>query len=159
MEEQISGREILELAIQAEEKGLGLYRTLAGKSKNFHVQKTFRELAREEEKHLEELKKLEEKFTPYKPMEAYPGEYILYLKAMADESVFKCNKACETFLEKDINEEDALQAGITFEKDFMLFLHNMKKHVNREDAKLVDMVIEGEEGHLKRLYSHKYGKA
>ncbi|MBN1871110.1 MAG: ferritin family protein [Candidatus Omnitrophica bacterium] len=155
MGDTLSGREILELAIQAEEKGLRLYKTLSRKSKNFHVSQVFKELAAEEEKHIEEFKELEDKFAPYEPMEAYPGEYILYIKAMADENTFKCNKACETFLETDVSEEDAIQAGITFEKDFILFLHNFKRHVNKNEAGIVDSIITSEENHLKKLYAQK----
>jgi rubrerythrin len=155
MSDTLGGREVLELAIQAEEKGSKLYKTLARKSKNFHVSQVFKELADEEDKHLEELKRLEDKFAPYEPVEAYPGEYVLYIKAMADESTFKCNKACEVFLETDVSEEDALQAGVTFEKDFILFLHNLKKHVNKDDAHIVDRIISSEEEHLKKLYTQK----
>ena len=54
--------------------------------------------------------------------EAYPGEKSLYLKDLVDENVFNCEGACKQALEKTISEEEALQAGITFEKDFMLFL-------------------------------------
>ncbi len=153
MSEAMGGREILDLAIKAEEKGLRLYKTLAKKSRNFHVSQVFKELADEEDKHLEELKKWGNRVVSYEPMEAYPGEYILYIKAMAEESTFKCDKACEKFLEQDLNEEDAIQAGITFEKDFILFLHNLKKHTKKSDYKIVDAIVESEESHLKKLYA------
>ena len=155
MTDIFGGREVLELAIQAEEKGEHLYRTLAKKSKNFHVREVFKELAADEERHIMDLRKLEDKFAPYEPVEAYPGEYLLYIKSMADESTFKCDKSCKTFLETDINEDDALQAGITFEKDFIIFLHSLRNHVNKADTKIVDMIIFAEEGHLKKLYAQK----
>jgi len=155
MSDALSEREILDLAIKAEEKGVQLYRMLSKKSRNFHVSEVFKGLAKEEEKHADELKRWEEKIAPYQPAEAYPGEYALYIKAMADESTFKCDKACETFLETDISEEDALQAGITFEKDFILFLHTLKRHVRKGDERIVDTIIESEERHLKQLYALK----
>ena len=151
----MSGREVLDLAIKAEERGAKLYKTLSENSRNFHVGEIFRELAEEEEKHTIKLKKLEKRIAPYKPKEAYPGEYILYIKAMADENTFKCDKACETFLEIDLSEEDAIQAGITFEKDFIVFLHSLKKHVKKTDSKIADSLIKEEEGHLKKLYALK----
>lgn len=153
MEGLLNGKEALELAIKAEEKGLELYRTLARNSRNFHVNYVFKELAREEERHIEELRKWDASLTSYKPVEAYPGEYILYIKAMAEESAFKCGKAREKFLEKDINEEDAIKAGISFEKDFMLFLHNIKRHIKKGEEKIVNAVIESEEKHLRQLYA------
>ena len=153
MDDILTGKEALELAIKAEEKGLALYRALAKNSKNFHVSKVFRELAREEDKHVEELNKWDASLTAYKPVEAYPGEYILYIKAMAEESAFKCDNACEKSLEADISEEDAVRAGINFEKDFIIFLHSIKQHIKKGDEKIVNAIIESEEGHLKKLYT------
>lgn len=149
----ITGKEALELAIKAEEKGAALYRTLAKNSKNFHVSRIFKQLAGEEDKHIDELKKWDNNLTAYKPVEAYPGEYILYIKAMAEESTFKCDRACEKSLEADISEEDAIGAGINFEKDFIIFLHNVKRHIKKGDEKIVNSLIESEEGHLKQLYT------
>lgn len=153
MEDMLNGKEALELAIKAEEKGLEFYRTLARDSRNFHVRQVFKELAREEEAHIEELRRWDDSLTSYKPVEAYPGEYILYIKAMAEESVFKCDKAREKSLEKDISEEDAIKAGIDFEKDFMLFLHNIKRHIKKGEERMVNAIIESEEKHLKQLYA------
>ncbi len=153
MEDRLTGKEALELAIKAEEKGLLLYKTLARNSKNFHVSRVFKQLAEEESGHIEELNKWDQKIAAYKPIEAYPGEYVLYIKAMAEESAFKCDKVCEKSLEADINEEDAVNAGINFEKDFIIFLHNVKKHIKKGDEKIVDLIIESEEAHLKKLYT------
>lgn len=155
MSEAIGGREILDLAIKAEEKGLELYKTLARNSRNFHVSRVFRKLAEEEGGHLDELKTWGEHMIPYKPKEAYPGEYILYIKAMADEFTFKCDRACERYLEANLSEEDALQAGVTFEKDFILLLHNLKRHMKEGGLKIADSIIKSEEGHLKKLYTMK----
>ena len=153
MEEMLNGKDALEMAIKAEEKGLELYRALAKNSKNFHVSQIFKELAREEERHVEELKKWDKSLASYKPVEAYPGEYSLYIKAMAEENVFKCDKACERSIEKDISEEDAAAAAINFEKDFMLFLHNVKKHIKKGEERIVNAIIDSEEKHLKQLYT------
>ncbi|MDP3788850.1 MAG: ferritin family protein [Candidatus Omnitrophota bacterium] len=153
MDEILTGKEALELAIKAEEKGAALYKTLARNSKNFHVSRVFKHLADEENKHIDELKKWDASLTPYKPAEAYPGEYSLYIKAMAEESTFKCDMACEKSLEKNISEEDAIKAGINFEKDLIVFLHNIKKHIKKGDEKIVNSVMESEEGHLKKLYT------
>ena len=153
MSDIMGGREVLDLAIEAEEKGARLYKTLAKNSKNFHVKEVFEQLARDEEEHLNDLKAWADKIVPYQPGEAYPGEYQLYIKAMAQESTFKCDTACQTFLETDINEKDAIQAGITFEKDFILFLHNLKNHVSKDDEPIVDKIVASEETHLKKLYT------
>ncbi len=153
MDDILTGKEALELAIKAEEKGAALYKTLAKNSKNFHVSRVFKQLADEEDKHIDELKKWDTSLTAYKPVEAYPGEYVLYIKAMAEESTFKCDRACEKSIETDISEEDAIKTGINFEKDFIIFLHNIKKHIKMGDEKIVNSVIESEECHLKKLYT------
>jgi len=75
-----------------------------------------------------ELERLLESAAEREP-EAYPGERAMYLKALVDSHVYNCDSAVKQVLETTISEEEALQAGINFEKDFMLFLHDLRQHV------------------------------
>ena len=48
-------------------------------------------------------------------------------------------------------------AGVTinFEKDFMLFLHDLKLHVDEEGGKTIDSLLDDEIGHFKKLFNLK----
>jgi hypothetical protein len=102
-----------------------------------------------------QLKKWLEYLSGDKREEAYPGERALYLKALVDSNTFNCDAACEKALEKTISEEEALQAGITFEKDFMLFLHDLKQHIAKESESTIDSLIEDETRHLGEMFHLK----
>lgn len=149
MKNGYTSKDIIEMAIQAKAKGVELYLFLARNSENYHVGKLFTEFAKDEQKHKMQL----EKWLGYlkkgeKAEEAYPGERSVYLKALVDDNAYKCDSVKKQALEKTISEEEALRAGINFEKDFMLFLHELKRDVVKEGKNTVDALIEEEIEHL-----------
>ncbi|MFH1846003.1 MAG: ferritin family protein [Candidatus Omnitrophota bacterium] len=155
MEKQYTAKDIAQMAVQAKNRGVDLYLTLARNSENYHVARLFVELAKDEEKHKLQLKKWLDRLMENKREEAYPGETALYLKALVDTSTFNCNSASKKALEKTINEEEALQAGITFEKDFMLFLHDLKHYADKEGDETIDLLIKDEMNHMSAIFELK----
>jgi len=155
MDETYTSKDILEMSIQAKSKGVELYLALARNSGNYYVGKLFMELAKDEQRHKHELEKWLEKVKGEGQEEAYPGEKSMFLRALVDDNTFNCDEAQKKALETTISEEDALRAGINFEKDFMLFLHELKGHVKDEDSKVVDKLIDEEIKHLKEIINIK----
>ena len=156
MDTTYTSKEIIEMAIQAKEKGVELYMALARNSENYHVSQLFAEFAKDEEHHKLELKKWIEEFDVKRQEEAYPGEKALYLKAMVDAHAFNCDTVQKQLLGTTVSEEAALQAGITFEKDFMLFLHELKQHLAAdEDAQTIDALLDDEARHLREMFNLK----
>lgn len=153
MKEKYTSKDIIEMAVKAKERGAELYLTLARNSENFHVGQFFTELAKDEHRHKMQIEKWLESLSPEKRKEAYPGERSMYLKALVDENTFKCDTVKKQALEKTISEEEALAAGITFEKDFMLFLHDLKRNVPEEDKNVIEELINEEIGHIKEMFS------
>lgn len=152
--EKYSAKDILEMAVQAKARGVELYLVLARNSENYHVGKLFTEFAKDEEKHKVQLKNLLAS-SKEDAEEAYPGERAQYLKSLVDTNTFNCDAAMKQALETTISEETALQAGITFEKDFMLFLHDLKRHALPEGESAVDELIDDEMKHLREFFHLK----
>lgn len=150
-----TSKEIVEMAVQAKERGAELYLVLARNSENYHVGQFFTELAKDEHRHKMKLEKWLNDLGGEKREEAYPGERSLYLKALVDANTFVCDETKKRSMEKTISEEDALQAGINFEKDFMLFLHDLKRQVSAEAARTIDELIDEEICHLKDMFRMK----
>lgn len=148
MEKDYTVRDVIDMAVQAKQRGVELYLALAKNSENYHVGKLFTELAKDEKRHKIKLSKKLQDIADTDPGEAYPGERSLYLKALVDSNAFVCDKTQETVLKTTIKEEDALHAGITFEKDFMLFLHDIKQNVSDEAKEMIDLILEEEVKHL-----------
>ena len=153
--DEYTSKDILEMSIMAKSRGVDLYLALARNSGNYYVGKLFMELAKDEQRHKHELEKWLEKLSDQAKNEAYPGEKALFLKALVDENTFTCDEASKKALETTVSEEEALRAGINFEKDFMLFLHELKQHVAREGSNLIDKLISEEIKHLKDIIDIK----
>ena len=155
MDEVYTSRDIIQMVVQAKIRGVELYLVLARNSENYHVGRLFTEFAKDEQKHKFQLEKWLDYLSGDEREEAYPGERALYLKALVDENTFNCDNAKKQALEKIISEEEALQAGITFEKDFILFLHELKQHVVREGESTIDSLIDDEIRHIKEMFHLK----
>ncbi|MBD3379141.1 MAG: hypothetical protein GF408_01600 [Candidatus Omnitrophica bacterium] len=155
MEQKYTAKDVIDMAIQSKSKGVDLYLDLARNSENYHVGKLFMELAKDEQKHKHELEHLRESIASEKAEEAYPGEKALYLNALVDTSTFNCDETLKKVLETTISEEEALQAGITFEKDFLLFLHELKLNVLKEAEETIDNLLSEEIKHLGDMFNLK----
>lgn len=156
MEKIYTAKDILEMAVQAKARGVELYLFLARNSGNYHVGQLFTELAKDEQRHKLQLEKLLSSLKGKEREEAYPGERSLYLKALVDANTFNCTETCKKSLETTIDEENALKAGITFEKDLMLFLHDLKLHAaGKESEKVVDALLADEVSHIGEMFKLK----
>ena len=150
-----TAKDIMKMAIQAKERGIELYHVLAKNSENYHVGQLFEKLAVSGEKYKSSLKQILNGLSSEKQEEAYPGERALYLKSLVDANAFVCHQAKEKSLEKTISEEEALQAAITFKKDFMLFLHDLKRHAEENAQTEIDELIDVEVTQLQEMLHAK----
>jgi hypothetical protein len=151
-EETYTAKEVLEMAIQAKTKAVDLYLVLARNSENYHVGRLFTEFAKSGQKYKLHLERILAEFNKKDRDEAYPGERALYLRSLVDVNTFDCDKAMKKTLELTISEEDALQTGINFKKDFMLFLHELKNHSSDEAKETIDFIIDEEVKNLRELF-------
>lgn len=147
-----SGSEIVEIGIQIEKNGRDFYKTLVKYSENQKGKDIFKYLAREEERHIAAFQKILDSVQKYDPKESYPREYFAYMNALASDFVFtQEDKGVE--IAKNVNStHEAIELGIGFEKDSIIFYNKMKKVVPEDDHEVIDELIEQEYNHLNQLY-------
>ena len=152
-----SASEVVEIGIQIEKNGRDFYEGVVKLSKNEKAKEIFEFLRGEEDKHIEKFEDLLSQVKKYEPSEAYPGEYFAYLKALSEGYIFtKAGKGTE--IVKNIKiEKEAVDAGIGFEKDSILFYHEMKRFVLGGEQKVIDKLLEEEQEHLRKLTELKKG--
>jgi len=152
-----AGSEIVELGIQIEINGRDFYHTLAGKSKNQKASDVFKYLTAEEEKHIKVFQDILDKAEKYGPPSFGADEYFAYMNALASGYVFtRKDKGVE--IAKTISSDlEAVNMGIGFEKDSIIFYEGMKKAVPEYDIKIIDELIKQEQGHLRQLSDLKAG--
>jgi len=146
-----AGSEIVELGVQIEMNGYDFYNELAFKSKDKKIKDLFNFLAQEEQKHIKVFQEILDKAEKYEPPEAYTQEYFSYMKALADNYVFT-QKGIGARIAKEIKSDtQAVNMGITFEKDSIIFYDGIKKAVPEYDHKIVDQLIAQERNHIIKL--------
>lgn len=152
-----SGKEVLEIAIQIEKNGFTFYSQAAKKVTDKTARELIEWLAQEERSHIGRFEDILSSFSPER-LDMTPAEleeYYLYLKALADARVFTTELKAEEAALGIKNGKDAINLGIGFEKDSLLFLHGIKMLVKGADALAVEELQREEMLHLKKLVELK----
>ncbi|MFC1666501.1 ferritin family protein [Candidatus Omnitrophota bacterium] len=146
-----SGSEVVEIGIQIEKNGRDFYNVLSAQSKNEKAKDIFKHLASEEERHIASFQKVLDSVKKYEPQEAFPGEYFAYMNSLASEHVFtKKDKGIE-MAKGAKSDKEAIELGIGFEKDSIVFYEGMKKVAPEHELKVIGGLIAQEQEHLKKL--------
>ena len=153
-----AGSEIVELGVQIEKNGRDFYKALAARSKNQKAKDVFKYLAGEEEKHIVIFQNILESVRIYEPKEAYPGEYFAYMNALASDHVFTQKDKGKEIARNIKSDTEAIDMGIGFEKDSIIFYEGMKRAVPDKDIKMLDELIIQEQNHLRQLTDLKKGR-
>ncbi len=146
-----AGSEIVELGIEIERNGRDFYNTLAKKSKNQKAADIFKYLSDEEEKHIKVFQDILNKTEKYEPSGLDADEYFAYMNALASEYVFTQKDKGGQVAKTIKNDLEAVNTGIGFEKDSIIFYEGMKKMVPEYDIKVIDELIMQEQSHLRQL--------
>ena len=151
MENRFAGSEIVELGIQIETNGRDFYNTLVNQSKNKKATEIFQYLADEEEKHIVVFQKILDSVNKYEPPESYPQDYFAYMNALASEHVFTQKDKGSQIAKNLTSANEAVDLGIGFEQDSIVFYEGMKRAVPEYDYKLIDELIKQEQIHFIKL--------
>jgi rubrerythrin len=150
-----AGSEVVELGVHIEENGRDFYHALAAQTQDVKAKEVFQFLATEEEKHIVVFRKICSALEKYEPVESYPQEYFAYMKTLANEHIFTRSDKGKEMAVRVRSDKDAVEMGIAFEKDSIVFYEGMKQVVPPEDRKVIDSVIGQEQLHLKQLIDFK----
>jgi rubrerythrin len=146
-----AGSEIVELGVQIEKNGFDFYSTLVKQAKNETARGLFQYLAAEEEKHIKVFQGVLSKTEKYEPQGLDADDYFAYMNALAGEYVFTKENKGKEIAKKIKSDKEAVDMGLGFEKDSIIFYAGMKKTVPEFDYKILDELIAQEENHLLQL--------
>lgn len=150
-----TGSEIVKVGIKIEENGRDFYNALINKFKGNDSVEVYKYLAGEEEKHIAAFKGILEKQEKSEQTESYSGEYLDYMKVLADSLVFTQERKGEEVAKSVNSDKEAIQLGINFEKDSIIFYEGMKKVMQGRDLEAIEALVEQERQHLKKLIELK----
>ena len=146
-----SVKELVEMAIGLELNGEAFYRALADKADRKDIIAIYNGLAIEEKKHLNSFQRLLKSLGEYKSPEANNEEYMLYLKALGENTVFSTAPEAQQRAATLSSQIEALNIGIQAEKDSILFFQGMRDFLQPTDHRFVLAIIREEQAHLKQL--------
>lgn len=153
-----SASEVVEIGIQIEKNGMDFYNTLAKQANEAKAKEVFSYLAGEEEKHIQAFQGILGETKGYEPQGLDSDTYFSYMNALASDHVFtQANKGAD--IAKAIqNDAQAIDKGIGFERDSIIFYEGMKKVVPDYGQKIVEGLIKQEQKHLMQLMELKQKK-
>ncbi len=148
MSETPIGKEFLELAIEIEKNGRVFYEFLAKQDRTEEVKDVFAKLAAREKEHENTFRDILSRLGGYRPQQKYAGEHYQYIRDLADSSIFTGERAQRAFTRIIMSDIKAIEIGIGFEKDSILFYSEIRGMVPRQDQELIDIITNEEKKHL-----------
>lgn len=146
---QIGVSEVLQFAIKIEDNGAEFYSKFADASTDEKIRELFIFLSDEEVKHKEIFEGMLPEIVKYEPREIYPPEYFAYLRAYADNIIFK--KGIDKELSKKMDPVSILDFGIRMELDSISYYQEAKNFVPQNRQNVIDRIIEEERKHFVKL--------
>jgi rubrerythrin len=147
----VSAKEIMKVALQIEEKGYALYKTLSQDESRKDTKKVFEHLAQEEKRHFAVLRSLYGDII--EPSDTLKQERSLpYLQRLMDNLVFD---QLEERIRMVRTENEGVDIAITFEKDTILFYIELYSILRVEDYETVNEILLMEKEHLTKLFQLK----
>jgi rubrerythrin len=149
----ISGRDLIEIAIEAERRGVTFYGCLAESMPSAKARDLFARMEQEEKEHLRELQGLLGEADRYHPAEPYPDAYYGYLRALLEDWALPGEEACAQMARDMQDEARACPLASTFERQVILLLHEMRRFVPEDKHGTVQRLLEGEYEHVRHLHA------
>jgi rubrerythrin len=153
MDEKYTVQEIVEIAIEIEKNGEEFYHIMAESSNTVPLRDLFNYLSAEENKHKQKFAEILKLVGGYQISDIYYAtEYMGYMKAIADERVFTKDIAFIDLARELVSPKEAIDVAVAFEKDTIIFLHEMLDMFGQSDNKnAIEQLLSEERMHIRKL--------
>jgi rubrerythrin len=144
--------DVTELAMELEKSGEAFYRAVAKKAPSPKVQALFEDLAEQEVIHYRIFSRLFQtaQGKPFMTDQEW-DMYQDYLEGTVRSAFFEGADKALSVAEQVKDEKEALHMAIRFEKETMLFFHDLYDTVPEEEKETISQVIDEEKRHVRRL--------
>ena len=147
--------DIFEIAMRIEENGGNFYRYAVQVAKEEEAKEIFDWLAGEEDKHKILFKDMLSKIKTQVPPESYPGEYGAYLHDYADNNLIFKKEVMDAEMARITDTLSAIDFAIRRELDSILYYHEIKGFIAKDQHESIDKIINEERKHFKTLSKMK----
>jgi rubrerythrin len=152
MNDKFTVQEIIEIAIEIEKNGEEFYRIMAESSNTVPLRDLFNYLSAEENKHKQKFAEILKSAGGYQISEIYYAtEYMGYMRAIADERVFTKDVSYIDLARELVSPKQAIDVAIAFEKDTIIFLHEMLDMFDQYEKSAIEQLLAEERMHISKL--------
>ena len=147
MSNVFSAAEIIDMGIAKEKKRRDFYGYAADKFKEKDMKDLFSRLRDWEDEHVKKFTDIRNSTETYEIKESYQGEFASYMKFVVDDMLY--NQVSARWFVKNVKESlAAIQYGIGFEKDAILFFSELLKYMEGANKEKIEELINEEKKHL-----------
>jgi rubrerythrin len=147
----LTGDEIIEIAVRLEENGEAFYNAAAEKATTPGIKALFEELAVQEQYHRRAFQQMGRGVVEFALSPEQWDEFQGYTDALLKQSFFAQPENALNQAAQAEDERAALQSALDFEKEAMLFFHEMRDVVKGTGRQVVERIINEEKQHVQRL--------
>jgi rubrerythrin len=147
----LTGDEIIEIATRLEENGEAFYNAAAAKATTASVKALFHDLALQEQYHRRAFEQMGRGGVELALSPDQWQEFQAYTDALLQQSFFASSESALNLATRAQSEHEALQAALDFEKEAMLFFHELRDVVRGAGRQAVERIIQEEKQHVQRL--------
>lgn len=142
-----SAAEIIDMGIEKEKARRDFYGYAADKFNDKDMKELFSKLRDWEGEHIKKFTDIRNSTETYEIQESYQGEFAAYMKFVVDDILYK--QVSAKWFASNVKEPlTAIQYGIGFEKDAILFFSELLKYMMGPNKDKVEELIGEEKKHL-----------
>jgi len=146
--------EVIDIGIEKEKKRRDFYGMAAKNfAENVELRDLFTELRDWEDGHIRKFTEIREGVKD-RTVESYPGELSGYMQVLVDDRLYG-EVTPESFKENVASPADAIEYGISFEKDAILFFSELVPYIGATNTEAIRALIAEEKEHLVYLSEMK----
>ncbi len=147
MKNVFNAAEVIDMGIEKEKKRRDFYGLVATTLKAKEKKKLFFQLKVWEETHVKKFTEIRNSLEESEVAESYQGEFAAYIKAAVDDMLYD-QVSPEEFSKNVKSELSAIQYGMGFEKDAILFFNELLRYMAPYHKDKVQELIDEEKKHL-----------
>jgi rubrerythrin len=147
----LTGDEIIEIAMRLEESGEAFYNAVAGKATDASVKALFEELALQEQYHRRAFQQMGRDVVELALSPEQWDQFQAYTDALLQNQFLANPENALNLAAQAKGEREALGTALSFEKETLLFFHELRDAVRGPAQQTVGQIIEEEKRHIQRL--------
>jgi len=146
--------EVVDMGIEKEKKRRDFYDLVAKSFQEEASKKLFLRLRDWEVTHIKKFTEIKESLGETEAAESYPGELSAYMRSLVDDKLYN-QVTPQEFSQNVKSVLDAIQYGLGFEKDAILFFSEFKAYASDTHKEVIEQLINEEKQHIIYLVNLK----